>query len=55
MYTHVGVAKEVQLHMWTSVLERVAALAKGRIDGGITIITRRVDAARLRGERRASR
>jgi hypothetical protein len=36
-------AKEVQLHMWTSVLERAAKLAGGRLSGGIEIITRRVD------------
>jgi hypothetical protein len=30
--------------MWTSVLERVAKLAGGRLTGGIEIRTRRVDA-----------
>src|SRR3954452_15429378 len=29
LYTHVRLAKEVQLHMWTSVLERVVKLGKG--------------------------
>jgi hypothetical protein len=33
-------AKEVQLHMWTSFLERVAKLADGRITGGIEIVSR---------------
>jgi hypothetical protein len=36
-------AKEVQLHMWTSVHERVARLCAGRLTGGIDIETRSVD------------
>jgi hypothetical protein len=36
-------AKEVQLHMWTSFLERVAELAGGRLRGGIEIVTRRIE------------
>lgn len=36
-------AKEVQLHMWTSVIERVARLAGARLPQGIDIETRRVD------------
>jgi hypothetical protein len=36
-------AKEVQLHMWTSVLERVAKLAGGRPHGGVDIHTVVVD------------
>ena len=36
-------AKEIQLHMWTSLLERVARLADGRITGGIDIDTHRVN------------
>ena len=43
LYNHLRMSKEVQLHMWTSVLERVAKLARGRLDGGIEIRTRRVD------------
>lgn len=43
LYTRVGVAKEVQLHMWSSVLERVVRLAGGVMSGGISITTRRVD------------
>ncbi|HWC12345.1 MAG TPA: DUF1990 family protein [Acidimicrobiales bacterium] len=39
-------AKEVQSHMWTSVLERVAGQAGGRLDGGIDAETRRVEAGR---------
>lgn len=51
LYTHVGLAKEVQLHMWTSALERVVKLSGGRMEGGIVITTRRVTAARRRGDR----
>ncbi|HEX5618646.1 MAG TPA: DUF1990 family protein [Solirubrobacteraceae bacterium] len=43
LYDHLRMSKEVQLHMWTSVLERVAKLAGGVLDGGIEIRTRRVD------------
>jgi hypothetical protein len=49
LYQHLRMAKEVQLHMWSSFLERIAELAGGRLVGGITIVTRRLedgDAAR---------
>jgi uncharacterized protein (UPF0548 family) len=55
MYTHLRLAKEVQLHMWTSVLERVVDLAGGRMEGGVVIITRRVEPARGEGTGRSSR
>lgn len=42
MHDRLLMAKEVQLHMWTSVIERVADYAGGRLDGGIGIETRRV-------------
>jgi Domain of unknown function (DUF1990) len=42
LYTHVRMAKEVQLHMWTSFLERVIRLAGGRRSGLLSIETRRV-------------
>jgi Domain of unknown function (DUF1990) len=45
LYDHLRMAKEIQLHMWTSFLERVAQLAEGRLTGGITIETRRVEEA----------
>jgi hypothetical protein len=45
LYDRLRMSKEVQLHMWTSVLERVATLAGGRLTGGIEIRTRRVDDA----------
>jgi hypothetical protein len=45
LYHRLGMAKEVQLHMWISFLEGAAKLAHGSIDGdGIEIDTRRVDA-----------
>ncbi|MDQ3719589.1 MAG: DUF1990 domain-containing protein [Actinomycetota bacterium] len=50
MYTHLRLAKEVQLHMWTSVLERVVKLAEGTMSGGVVITTRRVEAARSSSE-----
>jgi Domain of unknown function (DUF1990) len=43
LYDRVRMAKEIQLHMWTSVLERVARASGGRLTGGIEIHTRRVD------------
>jgi hypothetical protein len=45
LYHRIGMAKEVQLHMWISFLEGAAKLAHGSIDGdGIEIDTHRVDA-----------
>jgi hypothetical protein len=41
-YTHLRMAKEIQLHMWTSFLERVVRLSGGRRSGPIGIETRRV-------------
>jgi hypothetical protein len=43
LHHRLRMAKEVQLHMWTSVCERVARLAGGRITGGIDIETRRAE------------
>ena len=40
LYDHLRMSKEVQLHMWTSVIERTVRLAKGKITGGIHIDTR---------------
>jgi hypothetical protein len=44
LYHRLRMAKEVQLHMWTSFLERVARESGGRLTGGIDIHTRRVEA-----------
>ena len=43
LYHRIGMAKEVQLHMWISFLEGVGKLSGGKIAGGIDIDTRRVD------------
>lgn len=41
LYSHLRISKEVQLHMWISVLERVAQLSGGRRHGPLAVITRR--------------
>lgn len=43
LYTHLRMSKEVQLHMWTSVLERVVEIAEGSMAGGITVTTRKAE------------
>ena len=43
LYNHLRMAKEVQLHMWTSFLEQVAGLDGGRLTGGVEIVSRKVD------------
>jgi hypothetical protein len=43
LHNRLRMAKEVQLHMWTAVIERVARLAGGRLERGIDIETRRVE------------
>jgi uncharacterized protein (UPF0548 family) len=45
LYDRMRMSKEVQLHMWTSVIERVTRLSGGRLTGGIDIRTRRVRAS----------
>jgi hypothetical protein len=45
MHNRLRMAKEVQLHMWTSVIEQAAELAGGRLARGIDIDTRRVEMA----------
>ncbi len=47
LFDRLPINKEVQLHMWTSVLERLIELSGGRRDGRIEITTRRVDPAQL--------
>lgn len=44
MYDRVGMAKEIQLHMWISFLEGVVSLSGGRMTGGIEIDTHRIEA-----------
>ena len=43
LYDRLRISKEVQLHMWTSTLERAARLSGGRMVDGIEIHTRKVD------------
>lgn len=43
LYQRLRMAKEVQLHMWTSLLERVVELSGGRREGRIDVDTRWVD------------
>ena len=43
LYQHLRMAKEMQLHMWTTFLERAAHLVGGRLTGGIDVETRQVD------------
>jgi hypothetical protein len=43
LHHRLRMAKEVQLHMWTSVLEHVTKLAGGRMREGISIRTRVAD------------
>jgi hypothetical protein len=43
MYDRLRMSKEVQFHMWTSFLERVVKLSGGRRDGGLEIVTRRIE------------
>lgn len=42
-YNRLRMAKEVQLHMWMTVLERVVELTGGQRDGAIMVTTRLVD------------
>jgi hypothetical protein len=42
LHDRVRMAKEVQLYMWTSVVERVPKLAGGRLLDGVHVETRRV-------------
>lgn len=47
LYDRLRMSKEVQLHMWTTVLERVVELSGGRMTGGVDIHTVKIDAAAL--------
>jgi uncharacterized protein (UPF0548 family) len=48
-YDRLRISKEVQLHMWASVLRRVVRLTEGKMEGGIVIITRLVPERALPG------
>jgi hypothetical protein len=43
LHEHLRMAKEVQLHMWSSFIERVADVTGGKLTGGIDIETRRLE------------
>jgi len=43
LYDRLRMAKEVQLHMWISFLERVVELSGGRREGCVDVLTRRVE------------
>jgi uncharacterized protein (UPF0548 family) len=43
LYDRLRMSKEIQLHMWTSFLERVIGLSGGTRDGPLRIETRRVE------------
>jgi hypothetical protein len=49
LYDRLRMSKEVQLHMWTSTLERVTKMSGGRRDGAIEIETRKIRAEALGG------
>lgn len=49
LYDRLRISKEVQLHMWSSVLRKVVELAGGAMAGGIVITTRLVSEKRLPG------
>jgi uncharacterized protein (UPF0548 family) len=51
VYSHLRLAKEVQLHMWTSVLGKVVEIARGKMEGGVMVTTRRIDPPRVAGRR----
>jgi hypothetical protein len=47
LYDRLRMSKEVQLHMWTSTLERIIKLSGGTRSGGIEIHTRKVGTTAL--------
>ncbi|MGC1165940.1 MAG: DUF1990 family protein [Solirubrobacterales bacterium] len=55
LYTYLRISKEVQLHMWSSVLRRAVRMAAGKMEGGIVVTTRTVKPDRLPGGRRPTR
>ncbi len=48
-YDRLRISKEVQLHMWSSVLRHVIGLTEGTMEGGIVITTRLVPERMLPG------
>lgn len=54
MHDRLRMAKEVQLYMWTSVVERVPRLVGGRLLDGVHVRTRRVPPEAFEGADRVS-
>jgi hypothetical protein len=50
LYDRLRISKEVQLHMWSSVLRRVVGLTEGTMEGGVVIVTRLVPERALPGQ-----
>jgi uncharacterized protein (UPF0548 family) len=55
LYSRLRISKEVQLHMWSSVLQRIVRLAEGKMEGGIVITTRTIAPDSLPGGRAKAR
>jgi uncharacterized protein (UPF0548 family) len=51
LYSRLRISKEVQLHMWSSVLQRIVRLAEGKMEGGVVITTRTIAPDALPGGR----
>jgi hypothetical protein len=52
LHDRLRMAKEVQLYMWTSLLERVPRIAGGRLLDGVHVTTRRIPPEAFERERR---
>ena len=48
MFDHARLAKEIQVHMWVSYLERLIDLSGGRREGLLEVRTRRLEDDRAR-------
>lgn len=49
-YDRLRISKEVQLHMWSSVLQRIVGQTAGTMEGGVVIVTRMVPERGLPGQ-----
>lgn len=52
LYDRLRISKEVQMHMWVSVLRGMVGLTEGRMEKGIVVTTRLVPERALPGSRR---
>jgi Domain of unknown function (DUF1990) len=48
LYTHLRLAKEIQLNMWVRFCQEASEVAGGRVEGGVTINTRVVEESQWR-------